>query len=171
MYVGPYKLFLKKSRPLIPFVRGLGSAREDSRLEKGLALEAVYVGAEYHEGQDSLTSLGYHQLLKVSFCLSCQSNRISVPALPYSFNIVKTMAHLKRPLSEYPEDPEEVTSVKRWQPSISTSQERYRHSPLPNETSIRLLRLLPGERNSDIRCHLKFADINKLPIFGAISYT
>ena len=81
------------------------------------------------------------------------------------------MAHLKRPLSEDPEDPEEVTSVKRWHPSISTSQERYRHSPLPNETSIRLLRLLPGERNSDIRCRLEFADINNLPKFGGISYT
>ena len=81
------------------------------------------------------------------------------------------MARLKRPLSEDPEDPEEVTSVKRWHPSISTSQERYRHSPLPNETSIRLLRLLPGERNSDIRCRLEFADINNLPKFGGISYT
>ncbi|OCK99030.1 HET-domain-containing protein, partial [Cenococcum geophilum 1.58] len=45
------------------------------------------------------------------------------------------------------------------------------HSPLPNETSIRLLRLLPGERNSDIRCRLEFADINSLPKFGGISYT
>ena len=139
--------------------------------ENGLALEAVYVGAEYHEGRGSLATLGYHQLLKVSICLSCQSERIPVPALPYSFNIVKTMAHLKRSLSEDLEDPEEVTSVKRWQPSISTSQERYRHSPLPNETSIRLLRLLPGERNSDIRCRLEFADINNLPKFGGISYT
>ena len=78
---------------------------------------------------------------------------------------------LKRPLSEDPEDPEEATPAKRWQPSISTSQERYRHSPLPNETSIRLLRLLPGERNSDIRCRLEFADINNLPKFGGISYT
>jgi len=81
------------------------------------------------------------------------------------------MAHLKLPLSEDPEDPEEVTSVKRWQPSISICQESYRHSPLPNETSIRLLRLLPGERNSDIRCRLEFADINNLPKFGGISYT
>lgn len=81
------------------------------------------------------------------------------------------MAHPNRPLSEDPEDPEEVTSVKRWQPSISPSQERYRHSPLPNENSIRLLRLLPGERNSDIRCRLEFADINNLPKFGGISYT
>jgi len=137
--------------------------------EKGLVLEAVYVRAEYHEGQGLLATLGYHQLLKVSICLSCQSKRISAPALPYSFN--KTMAHLKRPLSEDPEDPEEVISVKRWQPSISTFQERYRHSPLPNETSIRLLRLLPGERNSDIRCRLEFADINNLPKFGGISYT
>jgi Heterokaryon incompatibility protein (HET) len=81
------------------------------------------------------------------------------------------MAHLKRSLSEDPEDPEEITSVKRWQPSISISQERYRHSPLPNETSIRLLRLLPGERSSDIRCRLEFTDINNLPKFGGISYT
>ena len=121
--------------------------------------------------QGSLATLEYHQLLKVSFRLSYQNKCILVPALPYSFNIVKTMAHLKRPLSEDPEDPEEVNSVKRWQPSISTSQERYRHSPLPNETSIRLLRLLPGERNSDIRCRLEFADINNLPKFGGISYT
>lgn len=124
--------------------------------------------------QGLLATLGYHQLLEVGFRLSCQSKCISVPALPYSFNIVKTMAHLKRPLSEDPEDPEdpeEVASVKRWQPSIFTSQERYRHSPLPNETSIRLLRLLPGERNSDIRCRLEFADINNLPKFGGISYT
>lgn len=121
--------------------------------------------------QGLLATLEYHQLFKVSFRLSCQNKCISVPALPYSFNIVKTMAHLKQLLSEDPEDPEEVISVKRWQPSISTSQERYRHSPLPNDTSIRLLRLLPGERNSDIRRQLEFADINNLPKFGGISYT
>jgi hypothetical protein len=32
--------------------------------KKGLALEAVYVGAEYREGQGSLATLGYHQLSK-----------------------------------------------------------------------------------------------------------
>lgn len=45
MYVEMYKLFLKKSRPLIPFVR-LMECMGGLSTEKGLALEAVYVGAE-----------------------------------------------------------------------------------------------------------------------------
>ena len=79
MYVELYKL-LKKSRLLIPFVRGLGSARGDPRPNKGLALEAVYVGAEYHEGQGSLIPpTSQSQLLPFLPKQAYLSSNITVP--------------------------------------------------------------------------------------------
>ncbi|KAN0122842.1 Heterokaryon incompatibility protein (HET) domain containing protein [Hyaloscypha variabilis] len=48
---------------------------------------------------------------------------------------------------------------------------QYRYEALPSQTSFRVLELLPGGEDSEIRYKLHFADWNKPPQYEALSYT
>ncbi|KAJ4988146.1 ankyrin and het domain protein [Stagonosporopsis vannaccii] len=47
----------------------------------------------------------------------------------------------------------------------------YVYQPLPTETSIRLLELIPSTDNNRIRCSLKIYELDDAPTFKALSYT
>ncbi|KIW02607.1 uncharacterized protein PV09_06055 [Verruconis gallopava] len=52
------------------------------------------------------------------------------------------------------------------QPSIPN----YKYSPLPTESSFRVLELLPGEKNADLAFRLHLEDWSKSPVYEALSY-
>jgi hypothetical protein len=51
-----------------------------------------------------------------------------------------------------------------------TSAQPYRYKTLPNESSIRLLEILPSPEG-EIYCTLKTASLDDVPVFDALSYS
>jgi hypothetical protein len=62
-------------------------------------------------------------------------------------------------------------SPKVWSPlKLFRNLTTYSYDPLPNETSFRILELLPGKSTDAVKVKLRTADFNDEPKYEAISY-